>query len=207
MTNPLNSALLALALASSRFRSPSWFQLFIFVTMPASTKAALEKKRIANMGRARVRAVKNFLAKPWAAKALKEAVVEFKVASHKRLCDALATVTLRSTSSFDALCEKNRKLARQLNAATSEKQEHADELKKLRQLARDNEKLEQSNEALQDELGKAKAALADFRSKQARFNYWATPREKKRWAWLTLHPAKWGSRRNQSLRDGCMGSM
>eukprot|EP00959_Pyramimonas_sp_CCMP1952_P064855 1354198-Pyramimonas_sp.AAC.1 len=62
--------------------------------MPASTKAALERKRVANMGRARVRAVKNFSGKPWVAKALKEAVAEFKAASHRRLCDALATATL-----------------------------------------------------------------------------------------------------------------
>ncbi|CAK0796302.1 unnamed protein product, partial [Prorocentrum cordatum] len=169
--------------------------------MPASTKAALERKRIANVGRARVKAVKNFLGKPWVAKTLKEAVAEFKVAAHKRLCDALATAALRSNSQHGALWEKNRKLTRQLNAATSEKQEQADELKKLRQLARDNEKLKQSNEELQEELGKAKAALADLRSTQARFNYWATPRGKKRFAWLTLHPAKWGSRRNREWRS------
>ena len=177
--------------------------------MPASSKTALEKKRIANMNRARVRAVKNFLNKPWVRQSLAEAVKEYKEQSRKTLCDALAVASTRNSARFNDLVEKSKAFNRTLHKASMQPKEQKDELRQLqdanKQLAKENGNHEKRQQDLQAELDEARAALTTFRSKQARLNYWARPQETKRWAWLTLDPKKWVSRGNSSLRDGCMG--
>ena len=143
--------------------------------MPASSKTALEKKRIANMNRARVRAVKNFLNKPWVRQSLAEAVKEYKEQSRKTLCDALAVASTRNNARFDELVGKNRALNRTLNKTSAEWKEQKEELRQLqdanKQLAKENDKHEKRQRDLQAELDEARAALTTFRSKQARFNY------------------------------------
>ena len=177
--------------------------------MPSSSKDALERKRVNNMNRARVKALKAFLSRPWVKQKLHEALSEFKNASYKRLCDAVADVSLQSHKRFDELHEKNRKLRGQLSKETQKAQDQDEQVKQLQKenqrLAKENKQQGELLEKQQAELDTAQAALKVFRTKQGRFLHWATPKDRKRWAWLTMDPAKWVSRGNSSLRDGCMG--
>ena len=173
--------------------------------MPSSSEAALERKRINNMNRARVKALKAFLNRPWVKQKLHEALKQFKYASYKRLCDAVADVTLKSHKRFDDLHQKNMKLRGQLSKAQDQDEQVKQLQKENQRLAKENQQQGELLEKQQAELEQAKAALKVFRTKQGRFLHWATPKDRKRWAWLTMDPARWVSRRNSSLRDGCMG--
>eukprot|EP00959_Pyramimonas_sp_CCMP1952_P289979 6064853-Pyramimonas_sp.AAC.1 len=57
---------------------------------PSSSKTALGTKRINHMSRARVKALKKFLGRPWVKEKLCAFVKQCIHASRRRLCDALA---------------------------------------------------------------------------------------------------------------------
>ncbi|CAK0810862.1 unnamed protein product [Prorocentrum cordatum] len=115
------------------------------------------------MNRARMKALKAFLSKPWVKQKLHDALNEFKNASCKRLCDAVADVSLQSNKLCDELREKIRKLRGQLSKDTQKAQDQGEQVKQLQKenqrLAKENKQQGELLEKQQAELDKAQAAL------------------------------------------------
>ncbi|CAK0874169.1 unnamed protein product [Prorocentrum cordatum] len=115
------------------------------------------------MNRARMKALKAFLSRPWVKQKLHEALKEFNHASYKRLCDAVADVSLQSNKRCDELHEKIRKLRGQLSKETQKAQDQGEQVKQLQKenqrLAKENKQQGELLEKQQAELDKAQAAL------------------------------------------------
>eukprot|EP00959_Pyramimonas_sp_CCMP1952_P125650 2627448-Pyramimonas_sp.AAC.1 len=115
------------------------------------------------MNRARVKALKAFLSRPWVEQKLHEALKEFNHASHKRLRDAVADVSLQSNKRCDELREKIRELRGQLSKETQKAQDQGGQVKQLQKenqrLAKESKQQGELLEKQQAELDKAQAAL------------------------------------------------